>query len=118
MWSQKSCRCWLGVRFVTLICLVVGWVVFVVWQTMLVFSSVLLVPMFIGFIIIIIFIEAILKSKLKTSIGNMGIIALASYTNGTMNLPKEVKEALNIKETKGKIVFLKDENGKIYIEKA
>ena len=48
----------------------------------------------------------------------MGIIALASFTNGTMNLPKEVKEALNIKETKGKIVFVQDANGKIYIEKA
>jgi bifunctional DNA-binding transcriptional regulator/antitoxin component of YhaV-PrlF toxin-antitoxin module len=48
----------------------------------------------------------------------MGIIALASFTNGTMNLPKEVKEALNIKETKGKLVFIQEANGKIYIEKA
>jgi bifunctional DNA-binding transcriptional regulator/antitoxin component of YhaV-PrlF toxin-antitoxin module len=48
----------------------------------------------------------------------MGIIALASFTNGTMNLPKEVKEALNIKETKGKIIFIQDDKGKIYIEKA
>jgi putative effector of murein hydrolase LrgA (UPF0299 family) len=72
----------------------------------------------IGFILIIIFIEAILKSKTPASIGNMGIIALASFTNGTMNLPKEVKEALNINETKGKIVFRQDADGKIYIEKA
>ncbi len=48
----------------------------------------------------------------------MGIIALASFTNGTMNIPKEVKEALGIKETKGKIIFIKGADGKIYIEKA
>ncbi|MCL5878030.1 MAG: hypothetical protein M1540_09495 [Candidatus Bathyarchaeota archaeon] len=48
----------------------------------------------------------------------MGVIALARFTNGTMNLPKEVKEVLNITETKGKIAFIKDPNGKIYIEKA
>jgi bifunctional DNA-binding transcriptional regulator/antitoxin component of YhaV-PrlF toxin-antitoxin module len=59
-----------------------------------------------------------LKSKIITFKRFMGIIALASVTNGTMNLPKEVKEALGIKETKGKIVFIKDTNGKIYIEKA
>lgn len=47
----------------------------------------------------------------------MKIIALASFTNGTMNLPKEVKDALGIKETKGKVVFILD-NGKIHIEKA
>ncbi len=59
-----------------------------------------------------------LKSKISTFIIFMGIIALASFTNGTMNLPKEVKEALNINETKGKIVFRQDADGKIYIEKA
>jgi hypothetical protein len=48
----------------------------------------------------------------------MGIIALASFTNGTMNLPKEVKEALSIKETKGKVIFILDDKGKVYIEKA
>jgi bifunctional DNA-binding transcriptional regulator/antitoxin component of YhaV-PrlF toxin-antitoxin module len=48
----------------------------------------------------------------------MKIIALASFTNGTMNLPKEVKEALNIKETKGKVIFILDEKGKVYIKKA
>jgi hypothetical protein len=74
--------------------------------------------LFIGFIIIQIFIEAILKSVFLAFIGFMGIIALASFTNGTMNLPKEVKEALDINETKGKIVFIKDASGKIYIEKA
>ncbi len=68
--------------------------------------------------IIIIIIEANLKSKITAFITFMGIIALASFTNGTMNLPKEVKEALNIKEIKGKKVFIQDENGKIYIEKA
>ncbi len=59
-----------------------------------------------------------LKSGIQAFLGFMGIIALASFTNGTMNLPKEVKQALNIKETKGKIVFILDANGKIYIEKA
>lgn len=59
-----------------------------------------------------------LKSTTITFVGFMGIIALASFTNGTMNLPKEVKEALSITETKGKIVFKQDPNGKIYIEKA
>ena len=59
-----------------------------------------------------------LKSEITAFVGFMGIIALASFTNGTMNLPKEVKEALSIKETKGKIVFILDANGKIYIEKA
>jgi hypothetical protein len=47
----------------------------------------------------------------------MKIIALASFTNGTMNLPKEVKDALGITETKGKVVFVLD-NDKIYIQKA
>jgi hypothetical protein len=74
--------------------------------------------LFIGFIIKQIIIEAILKSAFPTFIGFMGIMALASFTNGTMNLPKEVKEALGINEAKGKIVFIKDANGKIYIEKA
>lgn len=59
-----------------------------------------------------------LKSKNIAFIGFMGVIALARFTNGTMNLPKEVKEVLNITETKGKIAFIKDPNGKIYIEKA
>jgi hypothetical protein len=74
--------------------------------------------LFIGFSIKQIIIEAILKSAFPTFIVFMGIMALASFTNGTMNLPKEVKEALGINETKGKIVFIKDANGKIYIEKA
>ena len=34
-----------------------------------------------------------------------------------MNLPKEVKDALKITETKGKIVFILD-NGKVIVEKA
>jgi len=46
----------------------------------------------------------------------MKILALASFSNGTMNLPKEVKAALSIDTAKGKIVFIED-NGKIYIEK-
>ncbi len=93
---------------------------FAVWQTMfdaLSFTCLFFI-IFIGFIIILIFIEAILKSKITAFIVFMGIIALASFTNGTMNLPKEVKEALSIKETKGKVVFIQDANGKIYIEKA
>ena len=48
----------------------------------------------------------------------MKIIALASFTNGTMNLPKEVKEVLGIREVKGKVIFVLDEKGKVYIEKA
>jgi len=59
-----------------------------------------------------------LKSEIKAFVRYMGIIALASFTNGTMNLPKEVKEALNIKEVKGKVVFILDDKGKVYIEKA
>ena len=47
----------------------------------------------------------------------MKILALASVSNGTMNLPKEVKERLKITE-KGKLLFLLDDNGKIYLEKA
>jgi bifunctional DNA-binding transcriptional regulator/antitoxin component of YhaV-PrlF toxin-antitoxin module len=47
----------------------------------------------------------------------MKIIALASFTNGTMNLPKEVKDALGITESKGKIVFIED-NGKVIVQKA
>ena len=118
-WFVKSSRCWLGVRFVTLICFIVGWgfwVCFVVRQTML--GHLPLIIIIIGFIRILVYIEAIFKSKITTFIGFMGIIALASFTNGTMNLPKEVKEALNIKDTKGKIVFVKNTDGKIYIEKA
>jgi hypothetical protein len=34
-----------------------------------------------------------------------------------MNLPKEVKDALNITESKGKVVFIQD-NGKVFLEKA
>jgi hypothetical protein len=34
-----------------------------------------------------------------------------------MNLPKEVKDVLNITETKGKVLFI-EENGKIYLQKA
>jgi len=45
------------------------------------------------------------------------IIALASFSNGVMNLPREVKDALSITESKGKIVFYQ-ENGKVYIQKA
>ena len=45
------------------------------------------------------------------------IIAVAKFSNGTMNLPKEVKELLSITETKGKIAFI-EENGKICIQKA
>jgi hypothetical protein len=48
----------------------------------------------------------------------MRIIALASFTNGTMNLPKEVKEQLKVTSEKGKIVFILDDYGKVYIEKA
>jgi len=47
----------------------------------------------------------------------MKIIALASFTNGTMNLPKEVKDALGIADSKGKIIFYEDK-GKVYIDKA
>jgi hypothetical protein len=59
-----------------------------------------------------------LKSGIRVFVGFMGIIALASFTNGTMNLPKEVKDALSIKETKGKVIFILDDKGKVYIEKA
>ena len=45
------------------------------------------------------------------------ILALASFSSGVMNLLKEVKDALNITETKGKVVFIQ-ENGKVFIEKA
>jgi hypothetical protein len=45
------------------------------------------------------------------------ILALASFSNGVMNFPKEVKDALNITESKGKVVFIQ-ENNKIYIQKA
>ena len=44
-------------------------------------------------------------------------MALASFTNGTCNIPREVKEALGITESKGKIVFFL-EGTKVYIEKA
>jgi bifunctional DNA-binding transcriptional regulator/antitoxin component of YhaV-PrlF toxin-antitoxin module len=47
----------------------------------------------------------------------MKILALASFSNGTMNLPKEVKDALGITESKGKVVFYID-NGKVVIDKA
>ena len=47
----------------------------------------------------------------------MKILALASFTNSTMNLPKEVKNTLGITEAKGKVVFILD-NGKVYVEKA
>jgi len=46
----------------------------------------------------------------------MGVIALASYKNGTMNLPKEVKEKLGLPK-QGKLLFV-EENGKIYIQGA
>lgn len=45
------------------------------------------------------------------------IIALASFSNGVMNLPKEVKNVLGIAESKGKIIFIL-ENGKVYLERA
>ena len=47
----------------------------------------------------------------------MKILALASVSNGTMNLPKEVKEILKLTE-KGKLLFVLDDTGRIYIEKA
>jgi hypothetical protein len=64
-----------------------------------------------------IYIETKLKSEIIDSLINMKIIALASFTNGTMNLPKEVKDTLGITEVKGKVVFVLD-NGKVYIQKA
>jgi hypothetical protein len=58
------------------------------------------------------------KLRKKDIKGIMGkILALASYSNGTMNIPKEVKEALKITESKGKVAFYL-ENGKVIIEKA
>ena len=74
-------------------------------------------PINIGYSISVGYIETKLKSGIIDSLRIMKIIALASFTNGTMNLPKEVKDALGINETKGKVVFILD-NGKIYIEKA
>lgn len=47
----------------------------------------------------------------------MKVLALASFKNGTMNLPKEVRDALKITEAKGKLLFI-EENGKIYLQKA
>ena len=46
----------------------------------------------------------------------MKILALAKIKNGTMNLPKEVRDLLKIGD-KDKVVFML-ENGKIYIQKA
>ena len=46
----------------------------------------------------------------------MKIVALAKIKNGTMNLPKEVRDLLKIGD-KDKIVFFL-ENGRIYIQKA
>ena len=42
---------------------------------------------------------------------------LTKQACGFMNLPKEVKDALKITESKGKIVFI-EENSKVYVEKA
>ena len=47
----------------------------------------------------------------------MKILALASVSHGTMNLPKDVKERLKLTE-KGKLLFVLDDNGRIYVEKA
>lgn len=52
-----------------------------------------------------------------TGVKNMKILGLASFTNGTMNLPKEVRDALHITESKGKLVFYID-NGKVIVDKA
>jgi hypothetical protein len=50
-------------------------------------------------------------------ITSMKILALASFSNGTMNLPKEVKDALGITEIKGKLLFCL-EDGKVIVQKA
>lgn len=65
-----------------------------------------------------VFVETSFKSLVLGFCEPMKIIALASFTNGTMNLPKEVKEVLGIREVKGKVIFVLDEKGKVYIEKA
>ena len=43
-----------------------------------------------------VFVETSFKSLVLGFCEPMKIIALASFTNGTMNLPKEVKEVLGI----------------------
>jgi len=47
------------------------------------------------------------------------IIALASVNKkGNMNLPKEIRDILKIIDDRSKIIFLLDDSGRVYIEKA
>jgi bifunctional DNA-binding transcriptional regulator/antitoxin component of YhaV-PrlF toxin-antitoxin module len=46
------------------------------------------------------------------------ILGLASVTKGTANIPKKVLAALGVKTDKVDLVFILDDKGRVYIEKA